>query len=82
MDLGEAYQCYRGRLVTAGNVDVIKNVFGGDPGVLCEAVNASVSGISDPFRKFILMPSCDLPTDTPLKNVKAFLACADQWSAQ
>jgi uroporphyrinogen-III decarboxylase len=63
-------------------VDVIKNVFGGDPGSLCEAVSESVSGISDPFMKFILMPSCDLPPDTPLKNVKAFLACADQWSAQ
>jgi uroporphyrinogen decarboxylase len=82
VDLGEAYRCYRGRLVTAGNVDVIKNVFGGDPGMLCEAVSASVSGISDPFWKFILMPSCDLPPETPLTNVKAFLACADRWSAK
>jgi len=80
VDLGEVYHCYHSRVVTAGNVDVIRNVFGGDPGMLCEAVNASIAGISDPFRKFILMPSCDLPPDTPLRNVKAFLACADQWS--
>jgi uroporphyrinogen decarboxylase len=80
VDLGEVYQSYNARLVTAGNVDVIRNVFGGDPGMICDAVNACVSGISDRFRKFILMPSCDLPPDTPLNNAKAFLACADQWS--
>ena len=62
-------------------MDVIKDVFGGNPGMMCETVNATVFDILDPFRRFILMPSCDLPPDTPLKNVKAFLACADQWSA-
>jgi len=59
-------------------VDVIKTVFGGDPAMLCKAVSACVSGFADPFRKFILMPSCDLPLETPLKNVKAFLSCADR----
>jgi hypothetical protein len=34
--------------------------------------------VPDPFRKFILMPSCDLPPDTTLQNAKAFLSCADQ----
>ena len=80
VDLGEVYQSYNARLVTAGNVDVIRNVFGGDPGMICNAVNECVSGISDRFRRFILMPSCDLPPDTPLNNAKAFLACADQWN--
>ncbi len=81
VNLGEAYEQYSGHTVTAGNVDVIKSVFGGDPATMCDAVNASLSSIPDPFRGFILMPSCDLPPDTPLGNVKAFLACADRWSA-
>lgn len=81
VDLGEAYRNYSDRLVTAGNVDVIKSVFGSEPGTICGAVNACLSGIPEVLRRFILMPSCDLPPDTPLANVKAFLACADQWSA-
>ena len=63
--------------MTAGNVDVIKTVFGGDEDRICRAVSECLSRISDPYRKFILMPSCDVPPDTALSNVKAFLACAD-----
>jgi uroporphyrinogen decarboxylase len=75
--IGEVYELYRERLALAGNVDVINTVLGKDPTGICNAVAECVAGISDPFRKFILMPSCDLPPDTPLGNVKAFLACAD-----
>jgi uroporphyrinogen-III decarboxylase len=76
--IGEVYELYRERLVTAGNVDVINTIFGGDPGVICEVVSECVRSISDPYRNYILMPSCDLPSDTPLHNVKEFLACADR----
>jgi uroporphyrinogen decarboxylase len=76
--LSEVYELYREQVVLAGNVDVIKTVFGGDAAALCQAVSECVSGIADPYRKFILMPSCDLPIETPLTNVKAFLACADR----
>lgn len=80
IDLGQAYAGYAPNTVTAGNVDVIKTVFGGSPAQIREAVAASVAGIADPFRHFILMPSCDLPPDTPLANVRAFLASADEFS--
>lgn len=76
--LGEAYELYSERVVIAGNVDVINAVFGGDPALLCKAVSACIAGVPDPYRKYILMPSCDLPADTPLRNVKEFLACADR----
>ena len=76
--IGEVYELYRDRLVTAGNVDVVNIIFGGDPSVLCKAVSHCVAQISDPWRKYILMPSCDLPPATPLRNVKEFLACADR----
>jgi uroporphyrinogen-III decarboxylase len=72
------YELYHERLVTAGNVDVINTVFGGEPALLCKAVSECVGEISDPCRNYILMPSCDLPPDTPLDNVKEFLACADR----
>jgi len=76
--LGEVYKLYGDRVVIAGNVDVINTVFGGDPAQLCKAVSGCVAGMPDPYRKYILMPSCDLPPDTPLRNVKEFLACADR----
>ncbi len=78
VSLGEVYGIYHDRLVIAGNVDVINSIFGGDPAHLCKAVSACVAGIPDPHRNYILMPSCDLPPDTPLHNVKEFLACADR----
>jgi uroporphyrinogen decarboxylase len=78
VSIGEVYELYHERLVTAGNVDVINTVFGGEPALLSKAVSECVGEISDPYRNYILMPSCDLPPDTPLHNVKEFLACADQ----
>ena len=77
VSIGEAYRLYSQRLVTAGNVDVINTIFGGDLALICKAVSDCVAGIPDPFQNYILMPSCDLPPDTPLRNVKEFLACAD-----
>ena len=76
--MGEVSKLYREQVVLAGNVDVVKTVFGGDTAMLCRAVSKCISGIADPFRKFILMPSCDLPLETPLANAKTFLACADR----
>ena len=76
--IGDVYRRYHHRLVTAGNVDVINTIFGGIPEQICDAVSDCVAGISDPYYKYILMPSCDLPPDTPLRNVKEFLACADK----
>ena len=78
MSIGEVYELNREQLVTAGNVDVINTVFGGEPALLCKAVSKCVGEISDPYRNYILMPSCDLPPDTPVHNVKEFLACADR----
>jgi uroporphyrinogen decarboxylase len=79
VSLGEAYELYGERVVIAGNVDVINKVYGGDPALLCKAVSECVAGIPDPRKRYILMPSCDLPPDTPLRNVKEFLACADRF---
>ncbi len=76
--LAEVHKLYHEQVVLAGNVDVVKTVFGGDTTMVCQAVSDCLSGFADPFRKYILMPSCDLPLETPLKNAKTFLACADR----
>ncbi len=78
--ISEVYELYRERVVTAGNVDVINTIFGGDPAQLCSAVSQCIEGMPYPYRRFILMPSCDLPPDTPMLNVTEFLACADRHS--
>lgn len=80
IDLGAVYRMYRERVVTAGNVDVVKTVFGGNRSLIREAVSATLTGIPDPLRKFILMPSCDLPPETPMEHAKTFLAAADGWT--
>lgn len=76
--ISEVYDQYHETLVTAGNVDVINTIYGGDEELICRVIAESVAGISDPLYRYILMPSCDLPPDTPLKRVKEFLACADR----
>ena len=77
VSIGETYRLYSGKLVTAGNVDAVNTIFGGNPAQICRAVSDCVAQIPDPFHNYILMPSCDLPPDTPLVNVREFLACAD-----
>ena len=77
MSIGEVYDRYRSRLTVAGNVDVIQSVRGGSEAALREAVGACVAAVQTPLARYILMPSCDLPADTRIENVRAFLACAD-----
>jgi len=78
VSIGDVYGLYHDRLVTAGNVDVINTIYGGEQEHICSVVAESVASISDPFYRYILMPSCDLPPDTPLNKVKEFLSCADR----
>lgn len=77
IDLGDVYGRYRHSVTTAGNVDVI-NTIHGDPSLICAAVTDCVTRVADPHHRYILMPSCDLPPDTPLLNVTEFLSCADR----
>jgi uroporphyrinogen-III decarboxylase len=74
--IGQIYDRYRSRVTTAGNVDVIACVRGGDETSLREAVASCIAAISTPLTRYILMPSCDLPADTRIEKVQAFLACA------
>ena len=78
VSLAEVYRLYGGQVVIAGNVDVVNTIFGGAHEHLCRKVSECVAGIPDPYRRYILMPSCDLPPETPLRNVKKFLSCADR----
>lgn len=77
VDIAEAYELYRGKTVTAGNVDAINTILGGDEKSICTAVHSCIKAVSDPYQRFILMSSCDIPPETPLDNVQAFLSCAE-----
>lgn len=76
--IGEVYELYRDRVVTAGNVDVVNTIFGGTPAEIFSKVSECLAAVSDPHQAYILMPSCDLPPDTSLSNVREFLASADR----
>lgn len=81
VSIGDVYRLYRDRLVTAGNVDVINTIYGGEQEHICRAAAECIDAIPDPFYRYILMPSCDLPPDTPIQKVKEFLSCADRISS-
>jgi uroporphyrinogen decarboxylase len=75
--IGEIYNSYRSRVTTAGNVDVVNLVRGGDEATLHEAVASCIAAVKTPLTRYILMPSCDLPSDTRIENVRTFLSGAD-----
>ena len=76
--IGRAYDLYRDRVVTAGNVDVVNTIYGGGPAEIFNKVSECIAAVSDPHQGYILMPSCDLPPDTSLRNVREFLFSADR----
>lgn len=76
--VGEVYDLCRGSIVTAGNVDAVAVLARGDEAAVRRAVASCVRQVGDPRLRYILMPSCDLPVDTPRRNVAAFLAAADE----
>ncbi len=74
----EAYDLYRGSTVTAGNVDAVALLARGGGAAIRRGVAACVRQVADPRLRYILMPSCDLPVDTPRQNVEIFLEAADE----
>lgn len=79
--IAEAYNQYCDRTVTAGNVDVLNVIQKGDPALIRQAAKECIREVPDPYRRYILMPSCDIPLGTPIENVTAFLAGADERGA-
>ncbi len=77
VDIAEVYELYRAKAITAGNVDAINTILGGDSESICRAVHSCIGAIADPRHRFILMSSCDIPPDTTLGNVQTFLSCAE-----
>ncbi len=77
VSISKAYNLYREHTVTAGNVDVINTILATDPPTIHQAVSDCIRNVTDPYFRYILMPSCDLPPDTHRQNVEAFLAAAD-----
>lgn len=76
-----AYETLHHAATVGGNVDVINVVEKGDSAAIRAAVQECVAQVPDPRVRYILMPSCDLPINTPFENVKTFLACADELSS-
>lgn len=73
----EAYNICHDVTVAAGNVDVITVIEKGDEALIRGSVSDCVGQVADSQVGYILMPSCDLPVNTPVRNVRTFLSCAD-----
>ena len=72
VDLPAVAEMIRERTVVIGNISPTKTILSGSP----EGVSVEVTELMKemkPYRCFILSTGCDLPQETPLKNIRAFI---------
>ncbi len=68
-------------VVFIGNVDPVLTVRNETPEKIRKAVHETLDK-AEGYPNFILSTGCDLPADTPLKNIHAFMDAANEWNHQ
>ena len=68
-------------IVFIGNVDPVSVMRNGTPPEIRQSVHNLLESVRD-RDNFILSTGCDLPADTPLKNIHAFMDAAQEWNHQ
>lgn len=69
VDFGKALASVEGRCILNGNIDPVADVFSCDAAHTKAAILAVADSVSR--QRAMFMPGCELPTKTPLANVKA-----------
>jgi len=69
VDFNEALKTVDGRVVLNGNIDPVADVFSSDAEHTKNAIISVAKSVGDARAMF--MPGCELPTKTPLENVRA-----------
>lgn len=76
VDFAKALEAACGRCVLNGNIDPVADVFSCDAAHTKTAILAAADSVSRARAMF--MPGCELPTKTPLENVKAISEALDE----
>ena len=66
-------------VILVGNIDPVHSMVEKSPAEIADEVWALLEGMSD-FPNFIVSTACDLPPETPLSNVKAFMDTVKAWN--
>ncbi|MDK6370064.1 MULTISPECIES: uroporphyrinogen decarboxylase family protein [Aerococcus] len=80
VDLQQAKDSVGGRLLLQGNIAPVDEFWHGSPESISHAVQAAYELMGCDPKEFILAPGCDLPLETPLENVDAYMAAARRFS--
>jgi uroporphyrinogen decarboxylase len=77
----KAFELMPDDVVFIGNVDPVRIVRDGTPAEVRQAVHDLLEEV-DGHKNFILSTGCDLPADTPVRNIHAFMDAAKEWNHQ
>jgi len=78
VDLPKAARALNEDVAIMGNINPTGTIFSGSPGEVETEVNDLMKQM-EPFPNFILSTGCDLPQDTPLENINAFMKAGRQY---
>jgi uroporphyrinogen decarboxylase len=81
VDPVEALELMSDDVVFIGNVDPVSVMRAGTPSEVRRNVHDLLEKVKD-YPNFLLSTGCDLPADTPLKNIHAFMDAAREWNHQ
>ncbi len=80
VDLPKAALKIPSDMVLIGNIDPVSVMVNETPAGVRQAVNRLLDAIA-PFDNFILSTGCDLPQETPLENIQAFMDAGRNYCA-
>lgn len=69
VDFKEALKSANGRCILNGNIDPVADVFSADAAHVKNAILSVAKSVD--YARAMFMPGCELPTKTPLENVRA-----------
>ncbi len=72
VDLKEVAERLNEKTIVIGNINPTGDILNATPDVVAHTVSHLLKEM-DPYPNFILSTGCDLPLETPLENIKAFM---------
>lgn len=78
IDITETQKLFNSRIGIAGNIDHYKLLPHGTPKEIESAVHKAIAA-SRGDQRFMVAPGCEITTDTPIENVKAFVNAANTY---
>lgn len=75
VDLAEAAKRVPEDVIIIGNISPVGTLLHGTPAGVEKEVLALLDRMR-PFANFVLSSGCDLPQETPIENIKAFMRCS------